>query len=1469
MRQIFQLAALCLSFLVARGDQVLLDFEKARDVNLWEVEDGAPVTQTAQNPLGTGKAMEVPIGTHITTSMLPRDWGGHDYLEFQYVNESPTPVSMLVVLGDLAWLDTRSLWNQYNETFLLAPGKGTLRIPLKALPRGQGRQINLDLKGNVDPTAIVHVEFEFKGSPGRLVIDDLKVSVGGGATLPAAQTPTVVTPAAEPGAPAPAAPVEAGTKMICDFENLRDLGMWEQRGGGALIRLDPAHATHGATAMVITNDTLIITESPAVDWTGHDELQFEIFLEGTASGSVEVMIGDAAWLAQQNYWNRYNRVFTLAPGANTIQIPLSDLFRGEPSRRNTKINRNIDLNAIGAVSLHFTRLGGNAHLDHMRLTRAAGSPGAPAPAGTAAATSPAPPSAAADAGGTELMINDFENTSQLGKWEVRSGPAPVLVSEHVTSGAKAMEVRPGTLVATYEVPRDWSAFEALEVDVHNKGEGLVKVELLIGDDAWTQKQNYWNRHNAMYTLVPGDNTLSIPVNGLYRGEAGARNRDLKGNIDPKTIVFMSLNFYGKNADPALVLDRMRLVRSEGSVPVTGTPGVEPVPVTGTGVGPLIWCGFEKPGDLANWEVRTGPAPKVVEANASEGAKALEIHPGNLLATYSMPRDWSRYASMDFDVFNPGEGLVKLEIVVGDDDWTQKQTYWNRHNAIFTAAPGANTFSIPVGGMYRGEAAARNRDILRNIEPTQINFFSITVHGDAKAGPLQLDHLRLTPAGAPAPAAPKPGTTGPLKARGFDFGPADQALWPGFQAVGWDTVYAKGKGFGLERAQARASYAADTTFPSRLLADYVWIEKGDFLVDLPNGDYQVAVFFEESGYWAGEHTQFTKRGIYAEGKEKLLEDRTARGPHADALTLLRDTEPVPGEDVLRSLFEKVFVPRVFTVTVADGQLNLGFVEDARLSTRVSAVVVLPAGHPGGEAWMKDLLEKNLKELRTKAAGLPLPPPKYDHLPPEVRALPALVFKPGLAETVLLTQVPAAERLGADLSVRIAGGETGSMTFAVHPTVDLGEAGVRCEMSEGGPALEVRAVRHMAKRSFGDGSFRILPWWLDECATIRLPKGLTRQFWVNASAGEGTAAGRYKGAVVITPTAGEPVRVAVEVEVLPFALERPDFSYTFFGMPAEAVPLLARYGVNCLNGGPQIVFKGFQPNGEAAFDFSRSDAFFAGAKQAGMDRMVLDYAGPVSLAGVGVKNMESFFRGEGAKLGVSAEEAGKRVFDLIRGHAEAQGWPALTVNLVDEPLSRELSDESLRAIQFVRKAAPWLKTCGYYSFRMKGDPLGNDRLFDALDVTITKGYDAAVLETAAARGKTLALYSLGKNRFVFGPLMYRHARNGVRGYVQWHSSIIHGYQFLDLDGREPDDGVVMTLPDGACPTLDLERCRMGIEDFRYFQTLAGRAAAAGEAGKAALRRMDELLAPIPMDAREAPAGLDLEQLREEIVRSLLAL
>ena len=51
------------------------------------------------------------------------------------------------------------------------------------------------------------------------------------------------------------------------------------------------------------------------------------------------------------------------------------------------------------------------------------------------------------------------------------------------------------------------------------------------------------------------------MNGLYRGEAGSRNNDLKSNIDPKEIIRVDIGFSTKNKTAtSLYLDNLRLTK---------------------------------------------------------------------------------------------------------------------------------------------------------------------------------------------------------------------------------------------------------------------------------------------------------------------------------------------------------------------------------------------------------------------------------------------------------------------------------------------------------------------------------------------------------------------------------------------------------------------------------------------------------------------------------------------------------------------------------------------------------------------------------------------------------------------------------------------------------------------------------------------------------------------------------------------
>ncbi|MFH1708892.1 MAG: hypothetical protein ABIF71_13390 [Planctomycetota bacterium] len=71
-------------------------------------------------------------------------------------------------------------------------------------------------------------------------------------------------------------------------------------------------------------------------------------------------------------------------------------------------------------------------------------------------------------------------------------------------------------------------------------------------------------------------------------------------------------------------------------------------------------------------------------------------------------------------------------------------------------------------------------------------------------------------------------------------------------------------------------ARDDTFPpGALYRDWLLMaeswESREFMVDLPNGTYQVFTCFSDPGYWGGEAIRHTKRRIEAEGATAWSED----------------------------------------------------------------------------------------------------------------------------------------------------------------------------------------------------------------------------------------------------------------------------------------------------------------------------------------------------------------------------------------------------------------------------------------------------------------------------------------------------------------------------------------------------------------------------------------------------------------------
>ena len=163
-----------------------------------------------------------------------------------------------------------------------------------------------------------------------------------------------------------------------------------------------------------------------------------------------------------------------------------------------------------------------------------------------------------------LILNDFESDADLKLLEIPAGTA-TLSTEGITHGEKALQVtwdpKTGpTYIHVIKPPEDWTPYDALQLDVFNPGDTPVPAEFVAGDKAWKDKPGYWTRHNAKTVFGPGKTTWTLPVRGMYRGETAFRNRDIKRDIDPDSIVRVWFGFGGKDVTGKLFIDNLRLVK---------------------------------------------------------------------------------------------------------------------------------------------------------------------------------------------------------------------------------------------------------------------------------------------------------------------------------------------------------------------------------------------------------------------------------------------------------------------------------------------------------------------------------------------------------------------------------------------------------------------------------------------------------------------------------------------------------------------------------------------------------------------------------------------------------------------------------------------------------------------------------------------------------------------------------------------
>jgi hypothetical protein len=897
-------------------------------------------------------------------------------------------------------------------------------------------------------------------------------------------------------------------------------------------------------------------------------------------------------------------------------------------------------------------------------------------------------------------------------------------------------------------------------------------------------------------------------------------------------------------------------------------------------------GFETQSDLASFEVDNGPAA-LAQQHATQGKACARVPANAYLRFFQLPQDWSGFDALEVDLYCDTSSPLSLYVLIGDAAWQAKSTYWNRYNGTFSLRPERNTVSIPLGGLYRGEVGSRYNDLKTSIDPAAIVRLDLGfTPADNAAGSIYVDNLRLTR------------WSRPKSIQAFDFGPEGQSLAPGFTAVSPDTVYSDKPGYGWDPGP-RPGRAWDVTFPSRLLQDSIDFQDATFRVKLAPGRYRVLVFFESLGYWSGEQAQFTRREIFGRNW-KTAEDHGEWGK-LDHIYHFQDTEPLPGADLWDAYMSYLFRPLVADVQVGSDGFDLRVSADGANARRVAGLILYPKGDAAADQWAVDAFFQQRDEFRARAVELPLPQtPNPAPITEADKARGYLLFVPSVEDTVYFSTLPAAGQVRSALETFATPGEMRALTLGIRPLKDLGKATLAISDLTGpagaipADSVTISVVRHLPTRSLEGLMYRITPRYLAKASQVKLPGGLTRQLWLTLRVPKEARPGQYRGVFTMRFIGAPAVEAPITLRVLPFTLPESDFLCGFIGiepdvpLTGDAYDALQRQvfaiflerGFTSFTGGPAIEFTGLDQAGKPILDFGAADRFLAEAKQAGYHREFNNYGGLVVR---GLYDSYDYTKGETgaaleAKYGLPYEEIMRRVFAAVEAHANEQGWLPFSYHLCDETRTVEKAREQLEFMRLLKRASPWLRTTGSYSvsFAPTEDPLelALQGFFGALDISMLNNHDELVMAKARELGKKVYLYNQGHDRYPFGLYQWSERAKGIGGRYEWIAFIRHGYEYFDLDGREPDPSAIFFASEGLRPSLMLERCAEGLNDFRYLQALDSCISEVGPSSPEALKQaaaearafLSGLSDRIAINQRGQPAWLDLDAVRAEAARRI---
>jgi hypothetical protein len=774
--------------------------------------------------------------------------------------------------------------------------------------------------------------------------------------------------------------------------------------------------------------------------------------------------------------------------------------------------------------------------------------------------------------------------------------------------------------------------------------------------------------------------------------------------------------------------------------------------------------------------------------------------------------------------------------------------------------------------------------------------------------------------------PTRGPAGPIWL--FQFAPERAADFANFVKVSGRTIYDPERGYGwldLEGELATgtfhdASLSWESTHnlnliqragPDELAASYA-NGSAAFALDLEPGSYDVWVLSGDFGLL--EYVPHEPFEIEVEGV------RVAFAP-PDAGEWIQRFETAGPDDTIgdEEVYERYVAPRFrwekLTVPVSDGQLSVRVVGAARDRSVLDTLgyyahsdlkggppvrftgalnaLIVTRSDPHSTPPI-DRVEELRRESFHRRWHKQAPPPPAIELDAADARRGYRVSQPGTIDPVLPDTIRPHEERG--LQLRATPGEYVPLTFAVRPHRELGDTRVRVEALRGpqgaidAASIQVGAVRYAANAA-GE---RDPALWAPAPAEIvpgdswQLAPNVTKQLWLTLHVPEDANPGRYGGAVVVEPERGEPARIELALEVLPFHLERPTHlasGVTYFVPIAYSLLGEERFWARVRADFADMRRHGLttvQLTGMGIENYDGLDRLFAEYRAAGFEQPIYLLEAYAAIEHV----VDRYGQERGSeRFFTKYEELLRRLMD----EATRRKWPPLIIDFGDEftnSASEEFGAELARRLERIPGIVTAADADGYKEVVLLAPHVSVVAFSHGWDGPggINRGrpalLQAGTVELIRAAGATPWLANIGRDRFSNGLYFWKLSRLGVRGKIEWI------YSDYRADPHNPFDGMglagdPLAYPgpeDTTLPTLPYERMRQGLDDLAYLHTLerTTRAAPPGpprDRAEALLERIDRMIDDdyaAYQDPKDDPWPDErYRRLRDEVVDAILPL